>query len=408
MMRILYIAYSCDPYSGSEDKIGWNIPFESAKTNEVYLITKEEHRDNIKRYISENNRSNLYIYFVDIPGLYKKFFDGFFYSGRLNVWNRRVFPLAKEICEKKNIEIIHQITPIEFRSIGNYGQIKNTKFICGPLGGGEQIPHALKSYMKKHWAVEIIRKSINQYSKMKLKLLGKLKKCDYILFANSETRDFLIKEKELSDEKQIITEIAISEKNISYKKRKKDDYEVIHFLVAGRLIYRKGYDFLLDAMERIPDQYSYQCRIVGSGPEYESIEKRCLHNKQLQGRVILAGRIPYDQMEKEYNWADVLIMPSLRETTGSVILEAMAQGIPVITIGKFGGSKLVDDCVGWTYTGNTKDNYIENLKNIMIRCIDTPSVVYEKGRKSYERAKQYTWKEKCRQYQLIYMNLLKK
>ena len=36
-MNILYIAYSCNPFAGSEDKIGWCVPYESSKTNKVTL-----------------------------------------------------------------------------------------------------------------------------------------------------------------------------------------------------------------------------------------------------------------------------------------------------------------------------------------------------------------------------------
>ena len=53
------------------------------------------------------------------------------------------------------------------------------------------------------------------------------------------------------------------------------------------------------------------------------------------------GSIPYMEMEKEYAGADVFIMPSIRETTGTVLLEAMSKGIPVITINKFGGATLL-------------------------------------------------------------------
>lgn len=53
------------------------------------------------------------------------------------------------------------------------------------------------------------------------------------------------------------------------------------------------------------------------------------------------GSIPYMEMEKEYADADVFIMPSIRETTGTVLLEAMSKGIPVITINKFGGATLL-------------------------------------------------------------------
>ncbi len=190
-MNILYIAYSCSPYAGSEDKIGWCVPFESSKTNQVYVITKEEQREPIERYISTHSECNVQFYYVDIPFFYKKIFKGFMYSGRLNVWNKRALPLAAEICKKNKVNIIHQITPIEFRAIGNYGKIKDVKFVCGPLGGGESLPRGLKDYAKGHEAIEIIRNLINRWYRFQLKITGKLNRCDYIMFANAETKEFL-------------------------------------------------------------------------------------------------------------------------------------------------------------------------------------------------------------------------
>ena len=138
-MNILYIAYSCNPFAGSEDKIGWCVPYESSKTNKVYVITKEEQREPVEKYLQSHPLENIKFYYVDIPNFYKKIFKGFMYSGRLNVWNRRVLPLAKKICADQKIDVIHQITPIEFRAIGDYGKIANIKFVCGPLGGGESL-----------------------------------------------------------------------------------------------------------------------------------------------------------------------------------------------------------------------------------------------------------------------------
>ena len=96
-MNILYIAYSCNPFAGSEDKIGWCVPYESSKTNKVYVITKEEQREPVEKYLQSHPLENIKFYYVDIPIFYKKIFKGFMYSGRLNVWNRRVLPNAKKI-----------------------------------------------------------------------------------------------------------------------------------------------------------------------------------------------------------------------------------------------------------------------------------------------------------------------
>ena len=192
-MNILYIAYSCNPFNGSEDKIGWNIPAKSAQYNNVYVITKEEHRENIEKYLKENPIKNLSFRYVDISPIYKKAFKGFLYSGRFSVWHKKAFRVAQEICSEHSIDIIHQITPIEFRSIGKYGKIDGIKFVCGPLGGGEYVPDGLKEYIKGHRIIESVRTIVNRWYRLKQKVTNTYSQCHYIMFANKETREFLKK-----------------------------------------------------------------------------------------------------------------------------------------------------------------------------------------------------------------------
>lgn len=204
-----------------------------------------------------------------------------------------------------------------------------------------------------------------------------------------------------------VTEVAVDINDIKNVYNEKNKNEECVFLVAGRMIYRKGLDFLFDALMRIPAETKYQVRIVGDGPELEHLRKRCKDNSNLSEHVCCMGAIPYMEMEKEYASADVLIMPSIRETTGTVLLEAMSKGIPVITINKFGGGTLFDKNTGWLYEGNTKEEYIENLKKAILECIMNPDEVVRRGRNARKRAENYTWQEKNKKYQKIYSNLLK-
>lgn len=135
-MNILYIAFSCSPNNGSEDSVGWNVPLVASKKHNVFVVTKEEARESVNHWFKMNDNPNLHFYYVDIPNIFKKIFDGFLFSGRLNVYHRKALPLVKKICKEKHIDIIHQITPVEFRAIGNYGTIDRVRFICGPIGGG--------------------------------------------------------------------------------------------------------------------------------------------------------------------------------------------------------------------------------------------------------------------------------
>lgn len=279
-MKVLYIAYSCSPIAGSEDRVGWNVSVAMAKIHPVHVITKIEHKKDIEYYLRRNPINNIMFHYVDIPNLYKRLFKGFLYSGRLNVWHKQAFVIAENICNKFDIDIIHQITPIELRAIGDYGRIKNIKYVCGPLGGGEYVPNGLKCYKRGHYTVEILRDIMNRWYRFWFNVTGRLKRCDYFIYANEETKYYL------GCGNHVETEIAVD--SICYKKENTLKNKCV-FLMAGRMIYRKGLDFLFDAIEEIPEDKRYEVRIIGDGPEMQKLKKDGIDQKNFKNMLFLLG-----------------------------------------------------------------------------------------------------------------------
>lgn len=404
-MNILYIAYSCAPNKGSEERIGWNVPLESAKSNNVYVVTKEEHRKAIEEYVRVHNIENPRFFFVDINKIYKKFFKGSIYSIRLNFWHKKALPLVRDICRQEKIDVIHQITPIEFRSVGDYADIENTRFVCGPLGGGEALPKGLEPYAKGHMAVENFRNFLNKWSRFKYRRSKKLSKCNYILFANSETKNYLselIKDVDCS----ILPEIGINSEDITGRKPEAGENTKLTFLVAGRLAYRKGHSLLLDVLSDLPKEIDYCCRFVGEGPEKEKLVAK-VNALGLQDRVVFTGRIPFEDMALEYDNADVFIMPSIREATGSVVLEAMAKGLPIITIGRFGGSVLLDKNCAYLYDGICTEDFKAGLKNAIIAAASDKERRDAFSTEVVIRAKKQLWQNKLDFYNSLYKENIK-
>ncbi len=405
-MNIIYIAYSCSPFHGSEDRIGWKIPLESSKKNNVIVITKKEHEKVINKY-KETNSCNIEFYFIDIPEIYKKIFKGFSYSVRLNIWQKYAQKKADSICRKSHIDIIHQITPVEFRSIGDYGKMTGVKYVCGPVGGGERVPGGLLRYIKKQSYVEILRSISNRVNLYKLKFRGTLKRCDAILFANKETEIYM--KPALKDSRsmmQCVTETGIDNDEIA------DDDEVSKkfegkriFLVSGRLNYRKGHAFLLEALKGLPDNLDYELYIVGEGKESRRLKKAVQENK-LSEKVVFTGRIPFEKMEEIYRNVHVLIMPSIRETTGSVILEAMSKGVPVITINKFGGAVILKNDNSWLYDGKNHKELVDNLRKTITESIVDVDILKMKSRNAIYYARQNTWEIKSDYYDSVYKSIL--
>ena len=100
-------------------------------------------------------------------------------------------------------------------------------------------------------------------------------------------------------------------------------------LFAGRLRYYKGLDTLLHALSLVPD---VPLVIVGDGPMGEEWE-RLTGVLDLRNRVTFTGKVSDEDLPGYYRAADMFVLPAnaRAEAFGTVILEAMASGLPCIT-----------------------------------------------------------------------------
>lgn len=244
---------------------------------------------------------------------------------------------------------------------------------------------------------------MNKLSSIKYRINRNIKNVDYILFSNEETKNYF---KNISNI-ELYTEIGINEEKISKENKIKEDKE-IRFLVAGRLIYIKGHELLLDVIEQMPDTYDYKIDIIGNGKMYNKLQRRIQNSEVLKKHVILKGGVPFEEMENEYKKCDVLIMPSIRENTGTVIIEALSNGKPVIAMNMFGAKVILNnDCAG-LYYGKTKNEMLKSLKECIEEAINNSTVLLNKSKESLKTAHSNTWSEKCNKYQKIYENILRR
>ena len=94
-------------------------------------------------------------------------------------------------------------------------------------------------------------------------------------------------------------------------------------LFGGSATLRKGIHYLAMAASHLPAP-KYEFRIAG-----DSSDK--VRANPLARRLTFLGRIPWSNMAREMQWADVMVLPTLAEGSAQVILEAMSVGVPVIT-----------------------------------------------------------------------------
>jgi 1,2-diacylglycerol 3-alpha-glucosyltransferase len=118
-------------------------------------------------------------------------------------------------------------------------------------------------------------------------------------------------------------------------------------LYLGRVAFEKNIDFLLRmAMELRKKQPDVLLLIAGEGPAQDSL-RQLSQELQLQDNIQFIGYLERDtQLNACYRAADVFVFSSKSETQGLVLLEAMAQGVPVVAIAELGTKSILSEGKG--------------------------------------------------------------
>ena len=106
---------------------------------------------------------------------------------------------------------------------------------------------------------------------------------------------------------------------------------------AGRLAPEKNLDVLVDAVAGMPADANVRLVLIGDGPSRDALQRRA------DGRVVFAGYRRGEALAAAVASADLMVFPSLSETFGNVVLEAMACGLPVVAFDAPGPRDVIRD-----------------------------------------------------------------
>ncbi len=162
------------------------------------------------------------------------------------------------------------------------------------------------------------------------------------------------------------------------------DENIFYLLTAGRVVKRKGYDFLIKSMTGIND--SIHLIIIGDGPELDNLRKLA-EELGISQRVHLLGYVEKEEDKfKYYSACDIFVLSSLHEGMGIVLQEAMEFGLPIIATNFGGQVDLIE---------NDKNGILINPKNSEELAVSINSLFLDAekrdrfGRENTRRIKQY-------------------
>lgn len=153
-------------------------------------------------------------------------------------------------------------------------------------------------------------------------------------------------------------------------------------LYVGRLVEKKGCRYLLEAFERIQDDFpQYRLVIVGDGPLRTELRS---YARERGVRATFLGALPAEQVRRCLDETRVFCLPSITadngdaEGLGIVILEAQAAGVPVITSARGGAQEaIVHGLTGFAH--DEKD--VAAIRRYLVALLDSDELATQFGQR---------------------------
>ncbi|MGB8065440.1 MAG: glycosyltransferase [Candidatus Sulfotelmatobacter sp.] len=399
-MRILLSAYACRPHAGSEPGVGWNWATHLAKRGmEVHVLVAKRNQEPVEAGLQGNSLPNLHFTFVAVPFGQAKKNEAVHYA----LWQIAALKAARELTKKFRFEITHHVT---YASIHVPSQLwrLGIPLIFGPVGGGQTTPSSLLPYFGPEKSKERLRSALTGALKFSLFHRNSLQQMSWILAAN---RDTLRLVQGLGcNNASLMCDTAISTDYFASKPRKFENRSVpLRLLWVGRMLTRKALPLALDVLKAADTNATLT--IAGDGMDPAAVHQM-IRDRNLQQRVFWKGtRLTYQELRSAYAKHDAMLFTSLRDSFGSQLLEALAMGLPVITVDLQGARDFVpDDASLKVAVGNCQDT-VRNFAHAVERYDRlTPQAKSLMSSKALAFAKTLNWTERAEFTEKLYREIL--
>ena len=335
-MRILAFAYACEPGRGSEPAAGWWWAHMLGQLGETWVITRANNRAVIEKELgTKASLPNVRFVYVDLPPNLKRWKRGqrgvrLYYL----LWQVAALRVARRLTREQHFDLAWHLT-LANAWIGSAACLLDVPFAYGPVGGGVAPPWRLARalgvkgtfYEVKRAGARKVGRYLNPLSR------ASWRRASLILVQNEETRRWLPHRYRTKTE--VFPNVVLQ--GIPAGPRHRASRVL---LFAGRLMPLKGVPIAIRALERLPGWHLIVC---GDGPDGTRL-RRLVARRGLKDRVEFRGWVDHaDVLRTMREEASVFVFPSLHDEAGWVVGEAMAAGLPVVSLDVGGPSVLTDD-----------------------------------------------------------------
>jgi glycosyltransferase involved in cell wall biosynthesis len=307
--------------------------------------------------------------------------------------------VVRDMVIRHGVDVVHEPIPVSPRQPSlMYGV--GAPVVIGPMNGGMSYPPAFAESQSRlerslMWTGRIASNALNA-------LIPGKHKAAVLLVANERTRRAL--PRCVAGEVVELTENGVDLEMFRPAETPEIPSRSLRpkFAFVGRLIEWKGVDMLLEATARALRRHDLELHIVGDGairPRLETLAAELA----LGARVTFHGFIAQDQCARVLAGFDALVLPSLYECGGAVVLEAMAMGLPVIATKWGGPADYLDEGGGVLIEPSGRERFIEGIADAMVELAQSPVLRHKLGEVGRARViAEFDWERKIDRILEIY------
>ncbi len=392
-MKILLSAFTCRPDLGSEPGVGWGwVVALCERKYQVWVITQYRNKQYIEEYLSTTDLDNppqfIYCKVPKILSWWRKDLRGIrtYYF----LWQFFAYRMAMKIHKIHFFDLVHHVTFVSVRQpsfMGNLG----IPFIFGPVAGGENSPWRLRfRYGVRGFIIDAVRDLLNLLVKLDPLMWLTFSQAQKIYVTSGQTKTLVPSRFHYKTKVQLAIGLDSNEIDKSVKKTKQTGLRILY---VGHFLYLKGMGLGIRAFAKLVKQVpGTRLTMVGKGPD----EKRW---RDLAEQLNIADKIDWipwvdrKELAQIYQGHDVFLFPSLHDSGGMVVLEAMTHGLPVVCLDLGGPGQIVNSICGKVIiTANKNEqDVVLHLSEALCELAGDLALRSRLRAGALRRAKQFQW-----------------
>lgn len=312
----------------------------------------------------------------------------------------------RRIIREHRISVIHQPIPVSPKEPSMiYGM--QVPVVIGPMNGGMDYPPAFREL--QNLADTIAVSSARRLANLMNYLIPGKREAAALLVANDRTRAALPR----GACAHVLTVVENGVDLNLWKTRSdiedKASASIPQFVFVGRLVDWKAVDLLLIAFQRASGEAPMSLSIIGDGKEREALTAlaRSLNiygeGDPKLGTVVFRGWMSQRECAERVRQCDALVLPSLAECGGAVVLEAMAMEVAVIATSWGGPADYLDASCGILVEPASREAFIDGLARALIRLANSPAERIAMGKAGRRKVlAEFDWEAKADRILEIY------